>query len=95
MVIEYPNGTKFSPGEKVKLVFIVRDPNGVTSFTWGIFTQNQVGLKGGDKACGGATECVEEIQENAPPVTGTYIVGADAVNVNGVKKRGVGEIYVR
>jgi hypothetical protein len=76
-------------------VFVVRDPSGVKEFTWGIFTQNQTSLKGGKHECGGATECRLEVKENAPPIKGTYIVGADALNVNGKITRGIGEIYVR
>ncbi|MBN1991529.1 MAG: hypothetical protein JW953_02415 [Anaerolineae bacterium] len=94
VVIELPNGNTFDPGDEVKIVFIVRDTDGVSSFSWGIFTQNQVSLKGGEKTCNGATECKLEVKEVAPG-TGTYIVGADAADTTGATTRGVGEIYVR
>ncbi|MFN8454683.1 MAG: hypothetical protein U0401_08455 [Anaerolineae bacterium] len=94
VIIELPDGKEFSAGDKVKINFIVTDPNGVSKFEWGIFTQNQTPLKNGKKDCGGATECREEIKENAPSLSGTYIIGADAVSSNGATKRGIGEIYV-
>jgi len=93
VIVQLPNGSEYSPGEKVKIIFTVRDPDGVAKFTWGIFLQNGTSLKGGDKNCNGAVECSEEREERAP-VTGTYIVGADAVDTKGNAKRGVGEIYV-
>ncbi|MBN1217325.1 MAG: hypothetical protein JXM69_00230, partial [Anaerolineae bacterium] len=93
VIVELPNGNTFDTGDKVKMVFIVLDPDGVASFTWGIFTQNQVPLVGGDKSCGGATECRLEKEESAS-VPGTFIVGADAVDTKGNKSRQVGEIYV-
>ena len=62
--------------------------------TWGIFLQNLTPLVGGDKSCGGATECKIEVKENAPPLTGTYIVGADAVDMIGNTARGTSAIYV-
>lgn len=89
-----PEGNTFSPGDEVKIIFIVKDPDGINSFTWGIFLQNLSPLVGGDKICNGATECSIEVEENAPPLTGTYIVGADAVDVKGNTARGVSEIYV-
>ncbi len=94
MIVDLPNGNIFDPGDEVKIVFIVTDPDGVTSFTWGIFTQNQTPLIGGDKACNGLIECKLEVNEEAPPVSGTYLVGADAVDTTGATTRGVGEIYV-
>jgi hypothetical protein len=93
VIVQLPNGNDYSPGDKIKLVFIVRDPDGVARFTWGIFLQNGTALKGGDKECNGAVECSEEREERAP-IPGTYIVGADAVDSKGNTKRGVGEIYV-
>lgn len=94
VIVELPDGDVFSSGEEVKIVFIVRDPDGVDSFTWGIFLQNLTPLVGGDEFCGGATECRLEVEENAPPLTGTYIVGADAVDVHGNTARGTSAIYV-
>lgn len=94
VVVELPDGDVFDAGDEVKIIFIVRDPDGVDKFTWGIFLQNLTPLVGGDKFCGGATECKIEVEENAPPLTGTYIVGADAVDVHGNAARGTSAIYV-
>jgi hypothetical protein len=93
--VELPDGNKFGKNDKVKIVFVVRNPEGVKEFTWGIFTQNQTSLKGGKHECGGTTECRLEVKENAPPISGTYIVGADALGADGKIVRGIGEIYVR
>jgi hypothetical protein len=94
VIVELPDGNEFSTDDEVKINFIVTDPNGVSKFEWGIFTQNQTPLKNGKKDCGGATDCRVEVRENAPPLPGTYIVGADAVSSNGATKRGIGEIYI-
>jgi hypothetical protein len=94
VIVQLPNGSTFSPGDEVKIIFIVRDPDGVKSFTWGIFLQNLSPLIGSDKICNGAVECQIEVEEEAPPLTGTYIVGADAIDVKGNTARGISEIYV-
>ena len=93
VIVELPEGDVFNTGEEVKIIFIVRDPDGVDNFTWGIFLQNLTPLVGGDKSCGGATECRVEVEEKAP-ISGTYIVGADAVDVHGNTARGTSAIYV-
>jgi hypothetical protein len=93
VVVELPSGNDFSIGDQVRIIFIARDPGGVKEFTWGIFLQNQTPLKNGTKKCDGATECREEVKAEAP-IAGTYILGADAVNMQGQTKRGIGELYV-
>ncbi|HXV97551.1 MAG TPA: hypothetical protein VEC93_03945, partial [Anaerolineae bacterium] len=95
VIVELPDGNTFDTDEEVHIVFVVRDPGGVKDFTWGIFTQNQTSLKGGRHECGGTTECRLEVREGAPPIPGTFIVGADALSVSGKTTRGIGEIYVR
>jgi len=95
VIVELPDGNTFDTDEEIRFVFVVTDPGGVKEFTWGIFTQNQTSLKGDKHDCGGATECRLEIKESAPPIEGTYIVGADALSVSGKTTRGIGEIYVR
>jgi hypothetical protein len=92
--VQLEDGSNYHVGEKVKIKIVVWDPDGVDSFTWGIFTQNQVGLKGGDKKCNGATECSTHIEESIP-IPGTFIIGADAVDTKGNTNRGLGEIYVK
>lgn len=94
VIVELPEGNEFDTEDEVKIVFVVRDPNGVSNFQWGIFTQNLTPLKSGNKECGGATECRQEVREDAPGIPGTFIVGADAVNTKGQTKRGISEIYV-
>ena len=95
VIVELPDGNTHSEGDNFRLIIIVRDPDGVKSFTWGIFTQNQTPLIGGDRDCGNATECRIEEELEAPPISGTYLAGADAVDSKGATTRGVGEIYVQ
>lgn len=95
VVIELPEGNTYDPGDKFKIVFIVRNPNGVKNFTWGIFLQNLTPLIGGQKACNNVPECTHVQEVVAPPLTGIYIVGADVANSKGGIDRGIGEIYVR
>jgi hypothetical protein len=95
VIVELPDGNTYDQGDEFNLIIIVRDPDGVQSFTWGIFTQNQTPLIGGDRDCGNATECRIEEELEAPPIPGTFLAGADAVDSKGATTRGVGEIYVR
>jgi len=94
VIVELPDGNTHDKGDGFRLRIIVRDPDGVKSFTWGIFTQNQTPLIGGDRNCNNATECTIEEDLEAPPIPGTYLAGADAVDSKGATTRGVGEIYV-
>ena len=89
-----PDGNEYDIGDEIKVIFVVRDPDGVKNFSWGFFTQNQTSLKGGKHECGGSTECRLEVEEDAPPIEGTFIVGADAIDNKGEVNRGIGEIYV-
>jgi hypothetical protein len=95
VVVEFPDGNEVDAGDDIKIVFVVRDPNGVKEFSWGIFTQNKTPLKDGKKDCGGATECRQEIKEEVPPIKGALIAGVEAKSVNGQGKIGIGEFYVR
>lgn len=95
VIVELPDGNTYDGGDEFRIRIIVRDPDGVKSFTWGIFTQNQTPLVGGDRDCGNATECRIEEDLQAPPIRGTYLAGADAVDSKGATSRGVGEIYVQ
>jgi hypothetical protein len=94
VIVELPKGNTFSRGDEIKIIFIVRDSEGVDEFTWGIFTQNQTGLIGGNIDCRNASECKHEEKVIAPSISGTYLVGADAVDSQGNTARGVAEIYV-
>ena len=77
------------------MIFVVIDPDGVSEISWGVFTQNQTPLVGGDVNCRNATECRHKEKLEAPPFSGTFIVGADAVDSKGENNRGIGEIYIR
>ncbi len=95
MIVELPDGNTYETGEEFTFIIIVRDPDGVGSFTWGIFTQNQTPLIGGEQDCHNAPECRIEEELTAPPISATYLAGADAVDSKGATTRGVGEIYVQ
>jgi hypothetical protein len=92
--VEFPDGNEIDPGDKIKIVYVARDPSGVKRFEWGIFTQNLTSLKGGTKNCDNATECRHEVKEEVP-IEGIFIAGADAVSTSGQTTRGIGEFYVR
>jgi hypothetical protein len=95
VIIGLPGGNEYEIGDEIKVIFTVRDPDGVKSFTYGFFTQNQSPLGGGGtEECGGNTECIREIEVDVPPLEGTFIVGADAVDGKGETNRGIGEIYI-
>jgi hypothetical protein len=94
--LEFKSSNDVEPGDDIKFDIVVYDPDGVKTFTWGVFTLNNTPLPiGGDKDCGGATECRHEVETEAPPIRDTYKVGVDAVDNAGKSSRGfVGEIYV-
>jgi hypothetical protein len=94
VIVELPDGNTFDKGDEFEIKFIVRDPDGVWSFTWGIFTHNQTSLMGGEEICHNARECSHEVEVEAPPFSGTFIVGADAVDSKGETSRGIAEIYI-
>jgi hypothetical protein len=89
-----PKGNAYSPGEEIEIIFTVRNPKGIHEFTWGIFTQNLTPLIGGDEKCGGGQECRHEVEVDAPPITGSFIVGADVLDVSGKITRGIAEVYI-
>jgi len=94
VVISLPDGDTYKTGDKVKFDITVSDPDGVKSFTWGVFTQNQspVGL-GGDKGCGNATQCTlsDKFEAKLP---GIFFLGVDALDTAGNTVREVKQIYV-
>ena len=94
--LEFRSSNSVGPGDDVKFVIVVYDPDGVKTFTWGVFTLNDTPLPtGGSKDCGGAIECRHEVDAEAPPIPDTYKVGVDALDNTGKSSRGfVGEIYV-
>ena len=78
----------------MKIIFVVRDPDGVNSFTWGVFAQNgsPLGL-GGEHNCGGATECGTN-EKFETKLTGQFFVGVDTVDTKGNKTREIRQLYV-
>ena len=94
--VELPEGSRYSPGDRVKIVVIVRDPDGIANFAWGIFSLNDTPFPvGGDRNCGGATECRIDEDVTAPPLPDTYKVGVDVIDSKGASTRGFfGEIYI-
>jgi hypothetical protein len=93
--VELPGGNDYNKGDDIKMVIVVRDPDGVNTFTWGIFMQNQSPLPiGGTESCNGSAECRAEVKAS-PPVAGTYLIGVDAIDGTGERSTGfVGEVYV-
>jgi hypothetical protein len=93
IVIELPDGDRFDKGDDVRVVITVRDPDGVASFEWGIFTENNVSVKGGNHSCGNATECRREEKFEAV-LSGAFQVGVKAVDSQGNRSIEVKQIYV-
>ena len=77
----------------MRVIITVRDPDGVASFEWGIFTENNVPVKSGERNCGNATECRREEKFEAA-LTGAFQVGVEAVDSKGNKSIEVKQIYV-
>lgn len=93
IVIELPDGDRFGVGDDVRVIITVRDPDGVANFEWGIFTENNVSVKGGERGCGNATECRIE-EEFEAVLAGTFQVGVEAVDTKGTKTIEVKQIYI-
>ena len=84
VVVQLPNGDTYSSGSEIRIIIIVTDPDGVKSFTWGIFAENRSPLPvGGTENCGNRTECRIEQNFAAPPFQGQFAVGVEAVDVLG------------
>jgi hypothetical protein len=94
VVIELPDGDTYGLEEDVKLIVTVRDSDGVTSFSWGVFAQNgsPVGI-GGDRNCGGAGECRID-DEFETRLIGIFFIGVDAVDTKGNEIREIKQLYV-
>jgi len=65
----------------------------VKFFKWGVFTQNGVGVKGGDRNCGNSGDCGVEEEFDAV-LEGTFEVGVEAEDANGEKSIETKQIYV-
>lgn len=94
VIINIPGGDEYGLGDKVKFNITVTDPDGIQSFTWGVFAQNvsPVGL-GGEKGCGGATQCDLSDQFEAQ-LPGIFFLGVDALDSQGNTVREVKQIYI-
>jgi hypothetical protein len=88
-----PDGDRFGVGDDVRVIITVRDPDGVASFEWGIFTENNVPVEGGERGCGNATECRIE-EEFEAVLAGAFQVGVEAIDSKGTKTIEVKQIYI-
>ncbi len=95
VIIILPDGNSYPKSGQIKVICTIRDTDGVTSFVWGLFTQDLIPLiAGGEVLCHNAPECIHEGTINLPPIPGTFIIGADAIDSTGQYGRGIAEIYV-
>ena len=94
VIIDLPKGDTYREGDKVEFTITVIDPDGVKSFAWGVFAQNNspVGI-GGDKGCGGGTECKHGGNFEAK-LPGQFFIGVDALDNNGNTRREIKQIYI-
>jgi hypothetical protein len=93
VMFDLPDGDTYNVGDDVKFRIIVSDPDGVGSFTWGVFAQNETPLLGGDKSCGNAQQC-DLSDEFEAPLPGQFFFGVDAVDGQGNTSREVKQLYV-
>jgi hypothetical protein len=93
IVIELPSGDKFGMGDEIKVNIRVSDSDGVRSFKWGVFTQNGVAVKGGDRNCGNGSSCGTE-EEFEAVLDGTFQIGVEAEDAQGNKSIEKKQIYV-
>ncbi len=94
VIITLPDGNSYPKSGQVKVIYTIRDTDGVTSFVWGLFTQNLTPLNGGEVLCHNTPECIYEETINLSSITGTFIIGVDAVDFTGQIEREIAEIYV-
>jgi len=93
VVIELPGGDQYGIGDEVRVRITVTDPDGVGAFEWGVFTQNNVSVTGGDRNCGNSTSCsIEEEFDAALP--GIFQIGVEAKDGKGAGTIEVKQIYV-
>ncbi len=94
VTVNLPNGNEYRLHDKVTVIITVSDPDGVSSFTWGIFSQNRTSLAGDTKECGRATSCEIEAKFEAK-LAGQFAVGVEAVDTQGQKTQtNAAQIYV-
>lgn len=88
-----PRGDTYHVGDNIKINFSVRDSQGVSSFSWGVFAQNRTPLKSGNESCNGQLECNLSIELSAD-LPGQFEVGVEAVNRNSGKTVQSKQIYI-
>jgi hypothetical protein len=93
VVFDLPDGDTYGTGDDVEFKIIVSDPDGVRSFTWGVFAQNGSPLFGGDKNCGNSQQC-DVSDEFEATLSGQFFFGVDAVDSQGNTAREVKQLYV-
>lgn len=93
IVIDLPDGDTFRNGDRVRVRITVSDPEGVSKFSWGVFTENRTAIAGGNRDCGNATQC--EIQEEfKAQLPGAFQIGVEALDAQGHKAIDTRSIYV-
>lgn len=94
VIINIHTGDEYALDQDVKFTITVSDPDGVKSFTWGVFAQNgsPVGL-GGERNCGGANQC-DLSDDFKTKLTGIFFLGVDALDSKGNTIREIKQIYV-
>ncbi len=93
VIIELPNGDTYGIGDNVKLIITVRDPDGIGAFSWGVFTENKVGLVGDEINCNNATECRVE-EEFTTKLAGAFQIGVEVKDTKGEGKIEIKQLYV-
>ncbi len=94
VLIDIPTGDEYALNQEVRFNITVTDPDGIRSFTWGVFAQNgsPVGL-GGERGCGGALQC-DLSDKFDTKLVGIFFLGVDAVDNQGNTTREIKQIYV-
>jgi hypothetical protein len=92
-VIDLPSGDRFSIGDEVRVRITVSDPDGVSTFDWGVFTENRTSVQGGERNCGNATHCELE-EEFEAQLPGAFQIGVEAKDATGATTIEVKQIYV-
>ncbi len=93
MIIEMPDGDTYSVGDNIVINITVRDPNGISAFSWGVFSQNRTALKNGTENCNGSPECSVTV-ELVAGLSGQFEVGVEAKSKNGGGTIQTKQIYI-
>ena len=94
VLIELPSGDTYGLEDDVKFRIVVTDPDGVNSFSWGLFAQNGSPLGfGGERNCGGSNSC-DLSDEFKAKLTGQFFLGVDTIDSKGNATREIKQLYV-